>query len=74
MQDNGAEERKKNHVWSILTALCSAIPCGITFLFALYRQLALVEVTTIMVMGVELYFLGSSIGLVMDFLTARTVR
>ena len=39
-----------------------SILSGATFLFALYRQLALVEVAACMVLGVELYFLSSTIG------------
>jgi VIT1/CCC1 family predicted Fe2+/Mn2+ transporter len=56
------EERMKSHVWTVLAVVCSALTCGATFLFALYRQLALVEVAASMVTGVELYFLSSSIG------------
>jgi len=41
--------------------LC-AITCGATFLFALYRQFALVEVAASMATMVEVYFLSSSIG------------
>jgi hypothetical protein len=52
----------KNHAGAVFAVLASAITCGATFLFALYRQLALVEVTASMVTAVELYFLSSSIG------------
>ena len=52
----------KNHVGTVLVIALSAITCGATFLFALYRQLAMVEVTASIVTGVELYFLSSSIG------------
>lgn len=52
----------KNHVVLVIAVLLSAITCGATFLFALYRQLALVEVTASLVTGVELYLLSSSIG------------
>ena len=45
-----------------IAALCSAITCGVTFLFALYRQLALVEVAASIALGVELYFLSSAVG------------
>ena len=41
--------------------LC-AITCGATFLFALYRQFALVEVASSMITMVEVYLLSSSIG------------
>jgi hypothetical protein len=52
----------KSHIVTVLAALCSALTCGATFLFALYRQLALVEVAACIVLGIELYFLSSSIG------------
>lgn len=56
------EPSTKNHFWRILAVFLSALTCGITFLLALYRQLALVEVSACIVLGVQLYFLASSIG------------
>ncbi|HTZ47166.1 MAG TPA: hypothetical protein VMH20_06220 [Verrucomicrobiae bacterium] len=52
----------KGHLAAVLTVFCSALTCGATFLLALYRQLALVEVAACIVLGVELYFLSSTIG------------
>ena len=52
----------KSHALAVIVVLLSAITCGATFLLALYRQLALVEVAASLVMGVELYLLSSSIG------------
>jgi len=52
----------KSHALAVIAALLSAITCGATFLLALYRQLALVEVAASLVSGVELYLLSSSIG------------
>jgi hypothetical protein len=52
----------KNYLWRVLAVLLSALVCGATFLLALYRQLALVEVSACIVLAVELYFLASSIG------------
>jgi dipeptide/tripeptide permease len=52
----------RSHGGTVLAVLLSAITCGATFLFALYRQLALVEVAASMTTGVELYLLSSSIG------------
>jgi type IV secretory pathway VirB2 component (pilin) len=49
-------------VIAIIAVLLSAIACGTTLLFALYRQFALVEVAASIAIGVELYFLSSSIG------------
>ena len=62
MEAEDVVEQKRSYLWTVIAALCSAITCGITFLFALYRQLALVEVAASIVTGVELYFLSSSIG------------
>jgi hypothetical protein len=56
----------KKHVITIFAVLLSAITCGATFLFALYRQFALVEVAASIAIGVQLYFLSSSIGDVLE--------
>jgi hypothetical protein len=56
----------KKHVITIIAVLLSAITGGATFLFALYRQLALVEVAASIAIGVQLYFLSSSIGDVLE--------
>lgn len=52
----------KSHAGVVIGVLLSAITCGVTFLFALYRQFALVEVAASITTGVELYLLSSSIG------------
>jgi hypothetical protein len=52
----------KSHLGQVILVLASAITCGVTFMFALYRQLALVEVTASMTTMAELYMLSSSIG------------
>jgi hypothetical protein len=46
----------------IVAAFLSAVACGATFLLALYRQFALVEVAASIATGVEVYFLSSAIG------------
>ena len=51
----------KAHLGMVIAAFLSAIVCGATFLFALYRQLALVEVAASLSTGVEVYLLSSSI-------------
>jgi hypothetical protein len=56
------EGRMKNQAVRVLAVLCSALTCGATFLLALYRQLALVEVAASIAIGIELYFLSSSVG------------
>lgn len=52
----------KKHAGIVIVLLLSAVTCGATFLLALYRQLALVEVGASLAVGVELYLLSSSIG------------
>ena len=52
----------KSHAVLVIVVVLSAITCGVTFLLALYRQLALVEVAASLVTGVELYLLSSSVG------------
>jgi len=56
----------KKHVMAIVVVLLSAITCGATFLFALYRQFAMVEVVASLATGAQLYFLSSSIGDVLE--------
>jgi|HubBroStandDraft_4_1064222.scaffolds.fasta_scaffold131378_2 hypothetical protein len=56
------EQQARGHLALVLAVRFSAISCGATFLFALYRQLALVEVAANLAVGVELYFLSASIG------------
>lgn len=52
----------KSHAGVVIAAVLSAVTCGATFLFALYRQFALVEVAASITTGVQLYLLSSSIG------------
>jgi len=52
----------KSHIGTVVLTFLSAITCGATFLFALYRQFAMVEVAASLATGAELYFLSSSIG------------
>lgn len=52
----------KSLVATIAAIFLCAITCGATFLFALHRQLALVEVAASMAIMVEVYLLSSSIG------------
>ncbi len=52
----------KRNLGSVLAAFLSALACGATFLFALYRQFALVEVAASIATGIEVYFLSSAIG------------
>jgi hypothetical protein len=43
----------KKHVITIIAVLLSAITCGATLLFVLYRQFALVEVAASIAIGVQ---------------------
>jgi hypothetical protein len=62
VEERRAEEWMKKHVIAIVVVFLSAITCGATFLSALYRQFALAEVAASLATGVQLYFLSSSIG------------
>ena len=55
-------EIMKRNLGMVIAAFLSAVACGATFLFALYRQLAIVEVAASIATGIEVYFLSSSIG------------
>ena len=56
----------KSHLGQVIAILVSAILCAATFLLALYRQLALVEVAASITTMAELYLLSSSIGDLME--------
>jgi hypothetical protein len=56
----------KEHAITIIAVLLSAITGGATFLFALYRQFALLEVAASIAIGLQLYFLSSSVGDVLE--------
>lgn len=52
----------KTHLGVILGTAFTAIACGATFLLALFRQFGLVEVAASLATGLEVFFLSSSIG------------
>ncbi len=52
----------KSHIGMILTAFLSAVASGAVFLLALHRQFAGVEVAASLATGIQVYFLSSSIG------------
>ena len=57
-----ATPNTRAHVLVIaVTGLC-AVTCGVTFLFALFRQFGLVEVAASLSAWIEVYFLSASIG------------
>jgi hypothetical protein len=55
-------EIMKRNLGMVIAAFLSAVACGATFLFALYRRFAMVEVAASIATGIEVYFLSSSIG------------
>jgi hypothetical protein len=52
----------KAHLLVIIGTALAAVICGATFLLALFRQFGLVEVAASLGAGVEVFFLSSSIG------------
>jgi hypothetical protein len=52
----------KLHAWTIAVTIFAAFGCAATFLLALFRQYGLVEVAASLGVGVEVFFLSSSIG------------
>jgi len=52
----------KKHVGTVVMMFLAAVTCGAIFLLALLRQFALVEVAASLATGIEVYFLSSSIG------------
>lgn len=52
----------KGNLGVVLASFLSAVACGATFLFALYRQFALVEVAASIATAIEVYLLSSAIG------------
>jgi hypothetical protein len=56
-------------VVTLAATILSAITCGATFLFALVRQFAMVEIAASIVTGVQLYLLSSTVG---DLIEGKT--
>jgi len=55
-------ELMKRNLGMVIAAFLCAVSCGVTFLFALYRQFAMAEVAASIATGIEVYLLSSSIG------------
>jgi predicted secreted protein len=49
-------------VVTLAVTILSAVACGATFLFALARQFAVVEIAASIVTSVQLYLLSSTVG------------
>ncbi len=56
-------------VLTLAVTILSAITCGATFLLALVRQFAMVEIAASIVTGVQLYLLSSTVG---DLIEGKT--
>jgi ABC-type spermidine/putrescine transport system permease subunit I len=50
------------HILTILMSLAAAVISGVIFVFALFHQFALVEVTASVLTGLQVFFLSSAIG------------
>ena len=56
----------KRHVLTVLMSLAAAMISGTIFVVALFHQFALVEVAASMLTGLQVFFLSSAIGNVLD--------
>jgi len=50
------------HILAILMSLAAAVIGGVIFIFALFHQFALVEVVASVLTGLQVFFLSSAIG------------
>ena len=56
----------KGHVVTVLMSFAAAVISGAIFVVALFHQFALVEVAASMLTGLQVFFLSSAIGDVLD--------
>jgi heme A synthase len=52
----------KRHIFTVLMSFVAAVIGGAVFVLALLRQFALVEVTASLITGLQVFFLSSAIG------------
>jgi heme A synthase len=52
----------KQHIFTVLMSFVAAVIGGAVFVLALLRQFALVEVTASLITGLQVFFLSSAIG------------
>lgn len=52
----------KRHVLTVVMSLLAAVICGTVFVVALFHQFALVEVAASVLTGLQVFFLSSAIG------------
>jgi hypothetical protein len=53
---------KRQQILTVLMSVAAAIISGITFVIALFHQFALVEVAASLLTGLQVFFLSSAIG------------
>jgi hypothetical protein len=56
----------KRHVLTVLMSFVAAVISGVVFVVALFRQYALVEVAASILTGLQVFFLSSAIGDLLD--------
>ncbi len=56
----------KRHVFTVLMSFLAVVVSGTVFVFALFHQFALVEVAASIVTGLQVFFLSSAIGDLLD--------
>lgn len=56
----------KRHVLTVLMSFAAAVMSGTVFVVALFHQFALVEVAASILTGLQVFFLGSAIGDLLD--------
>jgi hypothetical protein len=52
----------RRHIFTVLMSLVAAVISGAVFVVALFHQFALVEVTASLITGLQVFFLSSAIG------------
>ena len=52
----------KRHIFTVLMSLVAAVISGAVFVVALFHQFALLEVTASLITGLQVFFLSSAIG------------
>jgi len=56
----------RRHILTILMSFAAAVISGAIFIFALFHQFALVEVAASILTGLQVFFLSSAIGDLLD--------
>lgn len=56
----------RRHILTILMSFAAAVTSGAIFIFALFHQFALVEVVASVLTGLQIFFLSSAIGDLLD--------